>query len=419
MARVLIPILATVASLALSLAAAAQDGAPAGAPKGPPPTPVKVAEARTAELAPRKRVYGELRAPHRSMVAAEEAGIVREALVSEGLVVAKGDVLARLDDTRVRLEMAVNAANLLAANAVVEERRAVVLREERDLELLRRASAEGGTNPRELTDAESALAIARAQVESARAAAAVVEQQGALLARRVRDLEIRAPFGGVITSKSVEPGAWIAAGGAVVELLDTAHLEAWFDVPQEFFPSATALASARAPSSTSSSTPSSTSSSTPSSAPSSAASEAGAIQSLEIRTTLDTPVRAGAIRVIPEIDPRSRTFHAVAEIANGDGRLAAGMALEAFVPQGAPTSWTMVPKDALVYQGVSASIFVVRGGLAAPTPVRVAFPVGDEVALEPGSVAAGDQVVIEGNERLMPMTPVAPIPAAASAGAAR
>jgi RND family efflux transporter MFP subunit len=408
MARVLIPILASFASLALSLAAAAQDGAPMDAAKGLPPTPVKVAEARTAELAPRKRVYGELRAPHRSIVAAEEAGIVREALVSEGLVVGKGDVLARLDDTRVRLEMAVNAANLLAANAVVEERRAVVLREERDLELLRRASAEGGTNPRELTDGESALAIARAQVESARAAAAVVEQQGALLARRARDLEIRAPFGGVITSKSVEPGAWIAAGGAVVELLDTAHLEAWFDVPQEFFASATALASSDASSRAVSAAPSAI-----------PASEVGAIQSLEIRTSLDTLVRAGAVRVIPEIDPRSRTFHAVAEIANGDGRLAAGMALEAFVPQGAPTSWTMVPKDALVYQGVSASIFVVRGGLASPTPVRVAFPVGDEVALEPGAVAAGDLVVIEGNERLMPMTPVAPIPAAASVGAAR
>jgi RND family efflux transporter MFP subunit len=403
MARVLIPILASFASLALSLAAAAQDGAPMDAAKGPPPTPVKVAEARTAELAPRKRVYGELRAPHRSIVAAEEAGIVREALVSEGLVVGKGDVLARLDDTRVRLEMAVNAANLLAANAVVEERRAVVVREERDLELLRRASAEGGTNPRELTDGESALAIARAQVESARAAAAVVEQQGALLARRARDLEIRAPFGGVITSKSVEPGAWIAAGGAVVD-----HLEAWFDVPQEFFASATALASSDASSRAVSAAPSAI-----------PASEVGAIQSLEIRTSLDTLVRAGAVRVIPEIDPRSRTFHAVAEIANGDGRLAAGMALEAFVPQGAPTSWTMVPKDALVYQGVSASIFVVRGGLASPTPVRVAFPVGDEVALEPGAVAAGDLVVIEGNERLMPMTPVAPIPAAASAGAAR
>jgi membrane fusion protein (multidrug efflux system) len=229
-----------------------------------------------------------------------------------------------------------------------------------------------------------------------------------LLARRARDLEIRAPFGGVITSKSVEPGAWIAAGGAVVELLDTAHLEAWFDVPQEFVASATALASSDASSRAVSAAPSAI-----------PASEVGAIQSLEIRTSLDTLVRAGAVRVIPEIDPRSRTFHAVAEIANGDGRLAAGMALEAFVPQGAPTSWTMVPKDALVYQGVSASIFVVRGGLASPTPVRVAFPVGDEVALEPGAVAAGDLVVIEGNERLMPMTPVAPIPAAASAGAAR
>lgn len=399
MARFLISTACLLAALFAPLAATAvQDGAPKDAPKGPPPAPVKVAEARAAELAPRKRVYGELRAPHRSVVAAEEAGIVRESLVSEGLVVAKGDVLARLDDTRVRLEMAINAANLLAANAVVDERKAVVAREERDLELLRRASAEGGANPRELTDAESALAIARAQVESARAAAAVVEQQGALLARRLRDLEIRAPFGGVITSKSVEPGAWIAAGGAVVELLDTADLEAWFDVPQEFFTSATALASAR---------------------PSAAAStgEAAVMQTLEIRTTLDAPVLTGALRIIPEIDARSRTFHAVAEIANRDGRLAAGMALEAFVPQGAPTTWIVVPKDALIYQGVSASIFVVRGGLASPTPVRIAFPIGDDVALEPGAVAAGDQVVVEGNERLMPMSPVAPVAAAVPAGA--
>lgn len=401
MVRSLISTACLLATLFAPLAAAAvQDGVPTDAPKGPPPTPVKVAVARAAELAPRKRVYGELRAPHRSVVAAEEAGIVREARVSEGLVVAEGAVLARLDDTRVRLEMAINAANLLAANAVVEERRAVVLREERDLELLRRASAEGGANPRELTDAESALAIARAQVESARAAAAVVEQQGALLARRLRDLEIRAPFGGVITSKSVEPGAWIAAGGAVVELLDTAHLEAWFDVPQEFFASAAALASAR---------------------PSAGAptGEAAAMQTLEIRTTLDAPVRTGALRIIPEIDARSRTFHAVVEIANGDGSLAAGMALEAFVPQGAPASWTLVPKDALIYQGVSASVFVVRGGLASPTPVRVAFPIGDDVALESGAVVAGDQVVVEGNERLMPMSPVAPIAPSVPAGAVK
>ena len=74
-----------------------------------------------------------------------------------------------------------------------------------------------------------------------------------------------------------------------------------------------------------------------------------------------------------------------------------------------------MPKDALVYQGVNTSVFVVRNGVAVPTPVRVAFPIGDEVALDPGVIAAGDAVVVEGNERLIPGSAVAPIAAATEA----
>jgi hypothetical protein len=93
-----------------------------------------------------------------------------------------------------------------------------------------------------------------------------------------------------------------------------------------------------------------------------------------------------------------------------DVPLAAGLALNAFVPQGAAANWTLVPKNALVYQGVNASVFMVDKGVAVPVPVRVAFPIGDSVALEgAGMLAAGALVVVEGNERLIPMSPVAPI----------
>ena len=68
-----------------------------------------------------------------------------------------------------------------------------------------------------------------------------------------------------------------------------------------------------------------------------------------------------------------------------------------------------MPKDALVYQGTNASIFMAKDGMAVPVQVRVAFPMGDRVALEGAPVPAGAQVVIEGNERLMPMAPIAPI----------
>jgi hypothetical protein len=40
--------------------------------------------------------------------------------------------------------------------------------------------------------------------------------------------------------------------------------------------------------------------------------------------------------------------------------------------------------------------------VAQQAPVVVAFETGSEVALAAGSLASGDKVVVEGNERLMP-----------------
>jgi RND family efflux transporter MFP subunit len=372
-------VLASLASSAILASAGAQDEGP----KGPPPSPVRVAAVREDSLAPRKKVFGELRAARRTTVAAEEGGIVREVFVREGQPVAAGAVVARLDDARLRLAIGANEASLAAARATVGEREAQYAREERDLELLNRAAAQGGTNPRELADAESEMTIARAQVVQARAAVGVIEEQGALLAKRRADLEVRAPFAGVVTRRHTEAGAWLAEGGAVVDLVDNAHLEGWFDIPQELYEPALGLVRDAA--------------------------RESKLAAIDIRTSLGGVVHTASIRIVPEIDERARTFHVVADIDNADGRLAAGLALHAFVPQGPPQKWTLVPKDALVYQGSNASLYLVRDGVAVPVPVRVAFPVGDLVALDGAALAAGSLVVVEGNERLMPMGAVAPI----------
>ena len=392
-----LPTALSVTLFATSPALARQDdaSAAASAPKGPPPTPVRVAKARAEELAPRKKVFGEVRASRKSTVASEGAGLVRELRVHEGDRVSAGDILAQLDDTRVKLEIAVHAATLEAARATVAEREAIIAREERDLELLRRAAAAGGTNPRELADAESALAVARAQAAQARAAAVVIEQEGAILNDRLADLVVRAPFAGVVTLRHSEEGAWIAEGGAVVDLLATDELEAWFEVPQELYGAAVALA---------------------------AESAKGLTREvpLSIESATGVPVAAFGVRVVPEVDPRSRTFRAVLRVVNTKELLAPGLALTAFVPAGATAPRIVIPKDAILRGDASPFVYVVRGGVAMPVNVRIAFPLGDDVALEPGAIAAGDEVVTEGNERLMGPTPVAPVaPNAPAASTAR
>jgi multidrug efflux pump subunit AcrA (membrane-fusion protein) len=109
MVRVLIP---TIVSLVLPFAAAAQDGAPMDAAKGPPPTPVKVAEAREESLAPRRKLFGEVRASQRSTVATEEGGVVREVLVAEGVRVAKGAPIGQAF-----IEPTLSTDNLVSVNA--------------------------------------------------------------------------------------------------------------------------------------------------------------------------------------------------------------------------------------------------------------------------------------------------------------
>ncbi|MDI9404930.1 MAG: hypothetical protein QM516_13760, partial [Limnohabitans sp.] len=124
-----------------------------------------------------------------------------------------------------------------------------------------------------------------------------------------------------------------------------------------------------------------------------------------------------AVRIVPEIDPRARTFHAIAEIDNTDGALAAGLAVNAYVPQGAPREVAIVPKDALVYMGTATLVYGIRDGMAVAYGVDVLFPLGDRVAVR-GPIDNSDfqnPIIIEGNERLMPNMPVAPIAPATGA----
>lgn len=59
------------------------------------------------------------------------------------------------------------------------------------------------------------------------------------------------------------------------------------------------------------------------------------------------------------------------------------------------------------------------GGMGMAAPVRSLFPVGDRTAVQSATLKPGMEIVIEGNERLMPGMPIAPTtkaPAAAPGG---
>jgi len=65
-----------------------------------------------------------------------------------------------------------------------------------------------------------------------------------------------------------------------------------------------------------------------------------------------------------------------------------------------------VHKDAIVRQGAQTMIYTVADGKAAPVPVMIGSMSGDMVAVSGDGITEGMPVVVRGNERIFPGSPV-------------
>lgn len=157
---------------------------------------------------------GNLQPTNQVDVGSELSGIVAEVYVDDNDRVRKGQVLARLDLSKLedavarsRASLAVAEASVLQAQATVAEARATLARFRQVSEL------SGGKVPSntEMDTAEANLKRAQANEASARA---TVAQARAELQSNETDVEkasIRSPIDGVVLSRRVEPGQTVAA----------------------------------------------------------------------------------------------------------------------------------------------------------------------------------------------------------------
>ena len=350
-----------------------------------PPSHVVVDAVQLEVVQDQRLVTGEIRALRRSRVAAEEPGIVTALAIREGDVVKKDDLLARLESSRLELELAQLAASKRVADAVVNEWLTEVERTARDLESLRELDRKSATNPKELADAESAWKLASARHLGAAQELEVIAARRALLEKRVADTRITAPFDGVVIATHKELGEWVSQGEAVVELVSTGAVEAWLAVPQSFY---------------------------------AAAGNPGV--SIPIRVEASgRQLVSKAIRRIPIVDSNARNFALVVTLPNSEGDLTHGMSLAAWVPTGRSGEQLTVAKDAVLRNEVGPYIYVARKvapdgpAMATPVTIEILFTVGDRVAVRSPALRPEDPAIREGNERLFPMAPVIPLPAAA------
>lgn len=172
-------------------------------------------------------------------VGSELSGIVEAVLVDDNDQVKKGQVLARLDASKLRDQVAKSGAAVAAAEAQVQQMQATVEESRANLKRLRQmAELSGGKLPSkaDLDVAEATLKRAVAGEASARAS---VNQAKATLQSDETNLSkayIRSPIDGVVLARKVEPGQTVAASLQAPVLLtlaeDLAQMELKVDVDE-------------------------------------------------------------------------------------------------------------------------------------------------------------------------------------------
>ncbi|NTV95843.1 MAG: efflux RND transporter periplasmic adaptor subunit [Thiobacillus sp.] len=182
---------------------------------------------------------GNLQPTNKVDVGSELSGIVDKVMVDDNDPVRAGQVLARLDQSKLIDTVTKSQANLDAAEAAVLQARATVAETSASLARMRQvAELSGGKVPSksELDTAEANLK--RAQANEASALASVAQARASLQSDRTNLAKafIRSPIDGVVLARKVEPGQTVAASLQAPVLFtlaeDLARMELQVDVDE-------------------------------------------------------------------------------------------------------------------------------------------------------------------------------------------
>jgi HlyD family secretion protein len=179
-------------------------------------------------------------------IASEVAGRVVESAVVEGRAFRKGDLLVRIDDTDLKIQLGEAQANRLALVQSREKTMAVVhvgqhhtMTAESNARRYRTLAGTSDVSKQQVESIENTLSEAQGLLAGGQASVAQIDAQIAgadnaiaLIQDQMVKCRVTAPSDGTILVKSVEPGEVVAAGQPLAVMADLAHLELKIYVPE-------------------------------------------------------------------------------------------------------------------------------------------------------------------------------------------
>jgi RND family efflux transporter MFP subunit len=389
----------TAIALGLAAVAAVGCGSKQEVAKAKAPDAVEIrtvaAEARTVERA--IMVTGSLQPDETVTVTSEVAGRVKVVNYDFGQAVRRGQVVAELDTTELKLQMDRTRATLsqalahvgleadapenftLESTPAMRQAKAQLDDSRSKYDRAEKLSKTGDIAQERLVEAEMALAARQAAYDMMRddkltqlAAIKGLRADLRLAEKRVQDATVVAPFDGQVSVKHVSPGQYIKENVPIMTLVKTSPLRLRVEVPES------AVGMVRL----------------------------GTELVFTTEAVPGTGFRARVTEVNPSLDARSRTLSGEARLLSGDSRLKPGAFVQVKLVTAAASPVIAIPKAAVYTVAGLNKFFTVEAGKAVEHKIPEILGRNGFVEIPEGLVAAGTPVAVSNVAMLTNGAPV-------------
>jgi len=329
----------------------AAGGPPGGG--GMPAMQVVAVEAKTQPVTESLSLIGSIVANEMVEIKPETEGIVQEVGFDEGKAVEQGQLLIRLDDTKLAASVAEAESNFKLSTANFE----------RAKQLLKDTLV----SQQEFDQAAATFDLNRATLE--------------LKKRQLKDTRILAPFAGVTSARHVSPGQVITRDTVLTALVDLDPVKVEVNVPERYLQQL----------------------------------KIGQALEFTVAAFPGEKFKGEVYFISPQIDPSLRTALVKARIPNADHKLRGGMFASLDLTLQVRDAAIVIPEPALMSNGDNFSVFVVDAESKAQLrPVQVGIRLAGRAEILKG-VSAGEKVIVEGVQKVGPGSLVKLAPAEAAA----
>ncbi|MDX2042929.1 MAG: efflux RND transporter periplasmic adaptor subunit [Acidobacteriota bacterium] len=332
-----------------------------GVPGGGRVQQVQTGLITNGKISEKVALTGSLRPKQQVDVNPRISGRITQINVDVGQSVARGTLIATIEDDEIRQQIERSKASIAVADASIAQREAELSNAKVELDRRKQLVKDGVLSQQELDGLEMRHRVAASQLELARAQRRQTEAEQRELNIRQSQTRVFSPIAGIVARRQLDLGAMAGANTPIVTIVSVS--------PMVILANAAEQDISRI--------------------------KKGAQVNVTIDSLPGQKFTGRVMRISPLLDPQTRNGQVEIEIPNTGGLLKGEMFARVELNLGSERETLLLPRDALVYRGEKPGVFTIEADKAKFLEVETGLAQEDKVEVL-GGLKLGDKVITQG-----------------------